>query len=71
MANVSILLDLSASAYLDTTNTELDKSTEHLSAGNLVGGTTDRALDKQTVIVRLRDIRDMTLLSLWYKLTVI
>lgn len=39
--------------YLDTTNSELYKSTEHLSAGNLVGSTADSALDEQAVIMGL------------------
>lgn len=39
--------------YLDTTDSELDKSSKHLSAGDLVGGTADGALDQQRVVVGL------------------
>jgi len=40
-------------ADLDTTDTELDKSTEHLATGDLVCRATDRALDEQAIVVRL------------------
>ncbi len=40
---------------LDTTDTELNEGTKHLSAGNLIGGTTDGALDEQRVVMR-RDL---------------
>ena len=40
---------------LDTTDTELDKSTKHLSASDLVGRTQTCALDKHAVVVRSDD----------------
>ena len=36
---------------LDTTDTELDERTQHLSADNLVCGATARALDQHGVVV--------------------
>ena len=41
---------------LDTADTELHERAEHLAAGNLVCGATDRALDEERVVVR-RDLR--------------
>ena len=42
--------------HLDTTNTELDERTQHLPTRHFVRRAADRALDKQTVVVR-RDLR--------------
>ena len=37
---------------LQTTDTELDERTEHLAARDFVGGSANRALDEQRVVVR-------------------
>jgi hypothetical protein len=48
-----ILAQLGSLTHLDTSDSELDKSPEHLSSGDLVRGTADTALDQERVVVRL------------------
>lgn len=48
-----MLAQLDLSTHLDTSDSELDESSEHLSAGDLVGRTADTALDQERVVVRL------------------
>ena len=36
---------------LDTSNSEFDQSSKHLSSGDLVSGSTDGTLDEQRVVV--------------------
>ena len=45
----------SFSAYLDTTDTEFDESTEHFATSDLVCRTANRTLDEQAIIVRLHE----------------
>lgn len=49
--------------YLDTTNTELDEGTKHLSASHFVGRSANRDLDEQAVVVRLGEARISQLLD--------
>lgn len=40
--------------HLDTSNSELDEGSEHLSSCDLICGTTDGALDQEGVVVGLQ-----------------
>lgn len=54
----------SFSADLDTTDTELDESTEHLATSDLVCRAANRALNQQAIIVRLHGNAHLTQMQL-------
>jgi hypothetical protein len=52
--NVGLMLaQLGSLTHLDTSDSELDESPEHLSSSDLVRSTADTALDQERVVVRL------------------
>ena len=53
MGSIVISSSISIITHLDATDTEFDKSTKHLSAGNFISSTANSALNEQAVVMGL------------------